>query len=155
VNIKELITGFKTHFEADVNLSYLEKIPIRKYTRGSLPEFEDYALIISPKSRKKQLIANRLQQITVSLEFVIVVRNFDDLLSIIGENPGEIGYLKAIEDIEDSISAFQENNTDSLTVLYDEMDEPVDFSYHRFGEREDFFHEIILPYTVRLSPIEF
>jgi hypothetical protein len=151
----DLITALKTHFEADSSLSFLESISIRKYTRDSLPGFTNYCLIISPKSRKKQLIANRLQQLTVTIEFVIVVRNFHNTLSIVGEIPGQIGYLKAIEDIENSISAFQENNTESLTVLYDEMDEPVDFSYHRFQEREDFFHEIILPYTVRLSPIEF
>lgn len=141
----------ETHLKNDNNLSYVESIEILCYPHDPLPAFDIYCVCISPNKRIKNLIANRTNQIEIGFDIVIIVRNFHSRNSIIGKNPGEIGILKMVEDIDQSIFSFGEN-TAGLDIRFDETSEPVSYSNIPVPQRAGFFREHILPYSVRINP---
>ena len=150
-----LLNSIKTHLENDSNISYIETVSIQQYKKENLPEFDKYALLVSLSKDFEELIANRTRQKTCLLEIVCIVRNFDSSKSLIGTGAGETGIIRTVKLVKQSLFEFGEAHPDELVILYDEMGTPVDFKFHKFPVREDFFHEVIIPYEVRLKHTTF
>ena len=146
-----LMKALKEYFENDRYLSYIETVSIRKYEKGNLPEFDKYALIISPKKSIEELIANRTKQDSFILDIVCIVRNFDSEKSLVGTGNGEQGIIILTKNVQKSLFDFGEANSDELNILYDETENAIDFSIQKYPDRKDFFHEQIISYFVRLK----
>ena len=146
-----LMTEMGNYINSDSSVSYIETVSIRKYEKEDLPEFENYALIISPSKDSEELIANRTKMDAFELEIVCIVRNFHSSKSLIGTTSGEIGIIKMVKDIKASLFNFGEANSDDLNILYDEIEADIDFKFHKFPDRKEFFHEQVIPYSVRLK----
>jgi len=151
-NLSDLMLAIEAYMNTYPGLSYVNTFQIRKYNINSLPNFETYCIIISPASRREKNIALRTKIKTLTIDVVCIVRNFDPLLSLVGQATGETGIIKLIEDTEKALLDFGSANKNELTILYNEMDEAVNFNQHKFPERDDFYHEVILPYRVKLKP---
>jgi hypothetical protein len=148
-----LLKEIKTHLQTDANLTYIENVTIRKHPTDppQFPSFDKYCILISPFSRQNKLIALRAKQLNAKVDVVCVMKNFDQELSIIGNTLPNIGIIKMIDDVEESLFVFGENNLESLEINYDEMTEGVDFKTKFNKEREAFFHEHALPYKVKFK----
>ena len=148
-----LLKALKEHLQTDTNLSYIEAVVICKHPTDppQFPPFNKYCILISPFSRQNKLIALRAKQLNAKVDVVCVVRNFNQELSIIGETTPDIGIIKMIDDVEESLFVFGENNRENLAINYDEMTEPVDFKTKFNKEREAFFHEHALPYKAKFK----
>ena len=146
----ELLNEIKNYIASDQTVSYIETVAVRKYEKRKLPDFENYAVIISPDKESERLIANRTRMKTLSVDIVVIVRNFDDDNALMGTG-NERGILQMVRDVKEVMRNFGESNKDELIILYDEMDNDIDYSFHKFPEREEFFYEVILTYKVRLK----
>jgi hypothetical protein len=151
VDIKTLQDALKQHIQNDPALAYIEAVEIRKYRKNALPDFNVYGLVISPVFCQRELITNRQFQYTFKHEIVCIVRNFDEELSLRGTEAGEIGIQAMIEQVGESLFLFGEANLQYLDILYDEFEEEIPFDQHPFPDREAFFHEVKIPYQVRLK----
>jgi len=146
----KLLETLETWLKTDTTLTYIEAVYIDLYPSDTLPTFENYCICISPTNRDKDLIANRLEQLTIGVDIVCIVRNFNQRLSIIGTESGQVGIMKMIEDVSLSLFNFGEATT-NLDIRYDET-QPVEYKNKKYKDREGFFREHILPYSVRLKP---
>lgn len=155
--MNSLLTAMKSHLSADTDLSYIENVFVRKYAQpGDLPDFDKWAVVISPEEESHHLIANRAMQIEDNVSVVCCVRNWSGGESpLIGTTAGAIGIIKMVADVRASLVQFGDDHPTELLVLYDEMEQPVRFNTHKFPERQDFFHEVILPYRVRMQETTF
>lgn len=154
--MNSLLIAMKSHLSADTDLSYIENIFVRKYAQpGDLPDFDKWAIILSPEDESRHMIANRARQVEDTVSVVCCVRRWDEENSLTGAAAGSIGIIKMVADVRASLDQFGENHPTELLILYDEMEQPVRFNTHKFPDRQDFFHEVILPYRVRMQETSF
>ncbi|MCP4214071.1 MAG: hypothetical protein GY765_05400 [bacterium] len=157
-----LLKNVKAHLASFPNLGYIETFCIKKYTRKAFPKFKNRCVVISLSSWGKKNIGNRIKQETIEIDIVVVCRNFDnefpeygdDSISVIGDAPGGEGIIKMVVDMIDALLEFAKNNASTLSIMHNEL-ENVDFDHDKFKEREEYFHEVILPLKVRFEPKEF
>ncbi len=142
----------KAYLESSALLSYVETVKIRKYHKSALPDFDRFALIISPVSLKKELITNRQFQNTISHDIVAIIRIYHPEDSLRGVTPPDVGIQKFIEDLYQALFEFGEAQKGELDILYDEVEE-VRFDIQ--SDREGFYHEFKTPYGVKLKPYTF
>ena len=134
--------------------TYVEAVKICRYHPSNFPVFDKYCILISPAWKERKSISNRTKETTCGINIICIVRNYHPSLSIIGQLPPEIGFLKMIDDITAHLFEFGKDNESNLTVFYNELDRHIDFK-SKDMEREDFYHEITLPYQVKLKPETF
>jgi hypothetical protein len=148
------IKALKSYLESDTSLDYIETVAIRKYSPDALPPFDTYCIVISPHSRGKKSIANRLEQKVLGLDVYCIVRNFDPVLSLVGEPPDQVGIIKMIDDVEKSLRQFVIDKQPDVCLYLDEVDEDIDFTSREVEGREDFVHEFPIPFSVKLKEEE-
>jgi hypothetical protein len=149
MTLVQLLKAIQNHLTTDPELSFVETAVIRKYKAKSLPSFQNYAIIISPNSRSKESLANRVKQTTYRLNIVCVVRNFDPELSLIGEPPEAAGIIHMVDVVEISLGAFENPGIEKFN---NEINQEINYEEHAFPDREGAFHETVLTYTVKMKP---
>ena len=136
-------------------LTYVEKVSICKYHPSNFPPFNKYCILISPAWKETKSRANRTKETLCGVDIVCIVRNYHPTLSIIGGLTPDIGYLQMVDDVTETLIEFGKAYESELLILYNEMDQRIDFKTNKQPEREDFYHEITLPYQVKLKPQTF
>ncbi|MGD2087265.1 MAG: hypothetical protein PVH61_13860 [Candidatus Aminicenantes bacterium] len=154
MNLKQLQNMLKAYLEGDGDISYVEVVTVRKYTKKALPAFQDYCIIISPKTRQKKRLSNHIYQYIYSLDIVCIVRNFNPELSLSGEPPDPTGIITMVDDVTTSLTGFFKQNKTTIDVFGDEVSEDVSYDSHQFPDREDHYHETIIPIKVAMKPFQ-
>jgi hypothetical protein len=151
MNYVELLLNLQIYLKD--NITYADKVTIGKYHPTNFPPFDKYCILISPAWKETRSIANRTKETTCGIDIVCIVRNYHSAMSIIGQLAPEIGYLKMVDDVTGTLLEFGKVNESDLLILYNETDRRIDFKTNKQPEREDFYHEIVLPYQVKLKPV--
>ncbi len=154
MDILQLMNDIETAFEADSGISYNETVKIAEYKPELLPAFDIYCIVISPVSDGDKLISNGMKERTCKLEINCVVRNFNEENSLLasGSTFGQVGIIKFVDDVRKALFNFGEANRDKVTILHDEMEEHVNYKKMvQLPERDGFFREVVIPYSVRLE----
>ena len=97
INGIELVEQLKTHLEA--NLVYIDTVEARIWEESPLPDFDKYAIILSPYAPRFNLEFNKMMQETFHLDIILVVKNFDPYKSVFGTSELEKGIIQMIYDV--------------------------------------------------------
>jgi len=148
----QLATGLKTLFENDDRLaSYNELVSTMKYRPTKLPDFTNYAIIISPFAEREQheRHVNSLEYIE-TVQIIPIVRNYDSEKSVYGFDPDDgVGILQHVQNVKDVLRSCSLSGL--ITVTKHEFDEEVKFSEVFSENREFFYHEAPILYTAEIK----
>lgn len=164
-DIVELMTALRTYLAADATLSSVDAFAIRKYNKGTLPDFSRAAVVISPDKTEEKLVGNRTMQKTIGLNVVAVVKIGHPETALIGKTAPDIGVIPLVDLLRDALKCFVAAHPDELTVLYDEVSEEIRYDEVRFEdkggyypdgiapfrERADYYYEVVIPFKARLA----
>ena len=151
-DICDLILELETYLQNHATLDYVQKVEAGIYHPENLPNFARWAVVISPVYEDEKSIANRTKIETDHVKLWCIVKNFDPRLSVVGKI-ADIGIIKLVKDVKAALIDFNKDKKDELTVLLNELDSPIKYDTHPFPDRKDFFHEVGVPYSVKLKPI--
>jgi hypothetical protein len=147
------LINLEDHIKGDSTLDYVEAREIRKFDIRDLPQFKDCAVIISPKAKPRQFIAQDVEEPKLEVMVRCVVRiQSDKRAAVVGETPGNVGIMKLVRDVEASLFRFFETYADDLEYLGDEMENDVDYENEEHAESDLFFYIVPVPVTIRLKP---
>lgn len=152
-NFWTLLTRMKTTLQNDVSLSaYNEVVHIGKYREDRLPQFTNYGIILVPIAETENngdstdrrggtINAKRYEW---DINIVALVRQYDPATDVIGTTPPDVGILYHVSKIKDALRA--KSFTGYLEVSKFEMNGLIEFNEIRSSNRDDFFHEVIIPW---------
>jgi hypothetical protein len=153
--VNQLLTKLKALLEADATLAgYVEVVDARKWRADSLPEFEQVGIVLSPESVREELIAVRAKQTICRVDIVCLVFKFDPVKSLFGTAAGEEGIIKLEADIR---AALLGQDLDGYIELSEETCLPAASALNAVpsAERDGFYHEVKIPASFGLMPVEF
>jgi hypothetical protein len=145
-NLNALISEIKTHLAADETFPPDTVVDVLQHP-VDFPAMDRYALVISPKRISFALTHNRVIQETNTLDAAAIVTNFDPALSITGDAPGEVGLIRFVYLLRESLTRFFEAHKESLDVTYTETGD-ADLTAGP-SERKGFYREAVIPLTVK------
>ncbi len=121
-----------------------------KYRPQHLPDFDKFAIIISPFSEREQheRHTNSLEYIE-GVQIVAIVRNYDEVLSVYGTTAPNIGILQHCQNIKDVLRS--RTLTGLVTVTKHEFDEEIKFSEVVSENRDFFYHEAIMLWLAEVA----
>lgn len=147
--LKQILEDLAAFLNVAPSLSYIEAKCIAQYNPENLPVFEDYLIIVSPKSMGIEKISVGFQSEIVEIDVVCIVRNFDQSESLIGENPQ--GIIQMVGDVRTVIQGFGDNNNHRLTFLWNESGQKTQFKSFPQG-KDRFFHETVIQLKIKINP---
>lgn len=152
-NFWTLLARMKATLEADATVAaYNEIVSIGKYREDRMPSFTNYGIILVPiaetenngdsTDRRGGTINSKRFEWDVNI--VALVRQYNPEHDVIGTTPPDIGILYHVAKIKDALRA--KSFTGYLEVSKFEMNGLIEFNEIRSGNRDDFFHEVIIPW---------
>lgn len=143
----EFIEPFKLSLSGNTILSYVEIVHFALWDgkEETFPEiqFNDYAIIISPVSTKRERVANNVIQYQIKINVYAIIRDS-------GTQSPDI--LEMIEHIQIAVDKFLKNNRENLFLTGSETAENVDFSMISPEGFEGLFKVQPVPVNVQLLP---
>lgn len=146
----ELIEQLISHFETD--LDYIEKIEGQIWEESPFPDFDIYAMVLSPYAPQFNLEFNKEMQETFYFDLILIVKNFDPYKSIFGKQEPEKGIIQMIYDVFFSFLDFLVANKDSIDVTFEETDEKMSIKNKK--ELEGFYFVATIPVKVKFNEFE-
>jgi len=151
---KDICVALKTTLENSSRLSYVDSVVIQKYRRESIPDFDNYCIIISPSSAQAVVYPASQRFIQLSIDLILLgVVNYTLEDAIIGdspnENPPRVGILTMYEDI---FYTLYQNNLGGVIELapgYTELDSLAAFDVIVDSRLEPFVVEARVVYSPR------
>jgi len=153
---KDVYTAIKSALDGATLLPYVDTVVIQKYRRDNIPDFTNYAIIISPIMAEaviyeaaQRFIANRVELILLAK---VRSRTEEDIImaDTPGGSPPNVGVLAMYEDV---FRTLYKNNLSGAIELYpkiNELDAPSQFDILVTDEnREDFIIEARVIYNPR------
>ena len=152
---KDIYLAVKSVLEASSDLDYVDVVEIRKYRRDTLPDFEDYCIVISPILAESVPYKAAQRWIANSMELVLLGKlrsGHSD--AVVADNPTgsppNVGVLAMYEDVYRTL---YDNNLGGVIELYpklNELDVVTRFDILASDEdREAFIFEVRMGYHPR------
>lgn len=122
---KDIYLAVKVALEASDDLVYVDKVEIRKYRRNTLPDFENYAIVISPVSAESIPYKAAQRWITNTIELILLGKlRSGQSDAIVADSPTDsppnVGVLAMYEDVYRTL---YKNNLGGVIELYPELNE--------------------------------
>ena len=153
----ECLTRLKTILDGYAALNaYNEIVDIRKYRPDHLPDFKNYAVILSPESETENNWGDNPDEGLVNgkhhvwnVHIVAIVRNYHPVNSLVGTTVGGVGVegvgiIRHVSLIKDALRA--KSLSGYLEVTKYELDGEIAFNTIQVPERNNFFHEVVIPW---------
>ncbi len=137
----EFLREIKNHLAESIFIPYNEIVAIRKRPRD-FPPFEDYCIVLSPRSMSGKAVALRLHQSDVHVDVTCIVRSFDPELSIIGELPESTGIIRFVLDTHKALLKMED-------IDKNVVNQPINFANN--ADSKD-FHIITIPIKKTQKP---
>lgn len=152
---KDIYTALKTELSGATLLPYVDVVEILKYRRDLLPDFTNYAIVISPVSARSVPYKAAQRWIECMIELVLLgkIRTGQENAIMVddpGGSPPDVGLLAMYEDVYRSL---YKNTLGGVIELYpglEELDVLTRFDVLAPGEgADDFIYEARVGYQVR------
>lgn len=152
---KDIYLAVKSILEASSDLDYVDVVEIQKYRRDTLPDFENYCIVISPILAESVPYPAAQRWIANSIELVLLGKlRSGQSDAVVADNPTgtppNVGVLAMYEDVYRTL---YKNTLGGVIELYPELNE-LDV-VTRFDllapdeDREDFIFEVRMGYRPR------
>lgn len=132
-------------------------VDARFFDPGKLPDFDRYLIIISPPQNdawSEDIIGVRHFQYKFNVDLYLLVKNFDDTLSIFGDTAPDQGLLQLIYDVKSYLRTTDLNGL--LDRTYSEPAGPLSIEYSATAGFDSGEHAFVrrarLRYTARMKP---
>lgn len=151
---KDVYAAIKTELEGASLLSYVDVVAIRKYRRGSLPDFDYYCIVINPIVAQSVFYEAAQRYVANEVELILlgkVLNGYEDavMADVPGGSPPNVGILAMYEDVYRTL---YENTLSGEIELYpslEELDVPTRFDTFTDEASEGFILEARMFYMPR------
>lgn len=127
----DLHTRVKAKLLAELTSQYTGiVIESRIWNEGKLPDFDRYAIILSPPqndSWQEQVVSVRTTQYILAIDIYMLVKNYHDVLSWLGDTSPNLGLFQMISDVKDILRST--NLNEFLDKTYTEPAGPLAIEY--------------------------
>jgi len=152
---KDVYLAVKSALENSSDLNYVDVVAIRKYRRDTLPDFENYSIVISPVLAESVPYEAAQRWIANTIELILLGKLRAGLSdAVVADNPTgtppNVGVLAMYEDVYRTL---YKNNLGGVIELYpklNELDVVTRFDILAPEEdREEFIFEVRMGYRPR------
>jgi len=151
VDMADLLVTLESYLKNYAGLSYVESTDISAFSLEALPDFENWAIVLSPHyiESKNRTVQRKME--LDGIKITVICRNFDPKKSIVGKDENEKGIICMVADIHTALVDFGIAYKNDFTIFSDETDARVDFSFSPVPEKKSFFHIVQIFYAVNLA----
>lgn len=125
-----LLTALATEL-ATLSSGYTGLAVVKKrFDPAALPAFDRYLIVVSPAENEpwtEKIIAVRHFQYVMNVDLFLLVKNFDDVNSLLGETTPNKGLFELVDDVKDLLRTTTLSGT--LDKTYSEAAGPLHIEY--------------------------
>jgi len=147
-------TALKYTLEGSAYLSYVDTVVIKKYKREALPDFDYYAIVISPAGAQPTLYPANQRYIINFIELYLLGKILNgDVAAVMADSPDttppNVGILPMYEDVFRTLYGNNLGGEIELLPHQNELDTPADFNLISGGDLDVFLMEGKVNYRPR------